>query len=347
VNSVAEAEQLARPARFDPLTMLATAFPRLRRYAPTLLDSFQFNGTSACQPLLDGLTLLKELNASERLKRVPSDAPIEFVSPRWEPHVVSVTGAIDRPFYELCALSTLRDRLRAGDVWVAGSRQYRAFDEYLLPQPAWRELRETQPIPVAVETTCETYLEQRRDEIHQAMTKVAGLLANDQLPDVRLRHGRLTITPLRTTVPPEAEELGRRAYELLRWVRMTDLLVEVDELTGMSRHFYPSAYRRADQGCSSAPHPRSRRQTPAPIREGLDLSHSGTADRRAHQHRPDWEPVGGVTAPGHVNSPGTVTASLVLRKLASYPRQNGLAWGPTRNRPHRPDAVHARLAAEP
>jgi TnpA family transposase len=24
---------------------------------------------------------------------------------------------------------------------------------------------------------------------------------------------------------------------------------------------------------------------------------------------------------------GTVTASLVLRKLASYPRQNGLAWG--------------------
>ena len=131
----------------------------------------------------------------------------------------------------------MRDRLRAGDVWVAGSRQYRAFDEYLLPQPAWRELRETQPIPVAVETTCETYLEQRRDEIHQAMTKVAGLLANDQLPDVRLRHGRLTITPLRTIVPPEAEELGRRAYELLRWVRITDLLVEVDEMTGMSRHF--------------------------------------------------------------------------------------------------------------
>src|ERR1700674_213774 len=100
-----------------------------------------------------------------------------------------------------------------------------------------RTARETQPIPVAVETTCETYLEQRRDDVHQAMAKVAGLLANDQLPDVRLRHGRLTITPLRTNVPPEAEELGRRAYELLRWVRITDLLVEVDELTGMSRHF--------------------------------------------------------------------------------------------------------------
>ena len=40
-------------------------------------------------------------------------------------------------------------------------------------------------------------------------------MTNDQLPDVRLRHGRLTITPLRTIVPPEAEELGRPLRHLL------------------------------------------------------------------------------------------------------------------------------------
>ena len=147
IDSVAEAEQLARPARFDPLALLATAFPRVRRYAPALLDSFEFQGTSSCQSLLDGLKLLKELNASERLRRIPRDAPIEFISPRWEPHVLTKTGVIDRPFYELCALSTLRDRLRAGDVWVAGSRQYRAFDEYLLPQPDWQEIREARAGP--------------------------------------------------------------------------------------------------------------------------------------------------------------------------------------------------------
>ena len=59
VDSVAEAEQLARPARFDPLALLATAFPRVRRYAPTLLDSFEFEGTSSCQSLVDGLRLIK------------------------------------------------------------------------------------------------------------------------------------------------------------------------------------------------------------------------------------------------------------------------------------------------
>jgi Domain of unknown function (DUF4158) len=48
VDSVAEAELLARPARFDPLALLATAYPRVRRYAPTLLDSFEFQGTTSC-----------------------------------------------------------------------------------------------------------------------------------------------------------------------------------------------------------------------------------------------------------------------------------------------------------
>ena len=41
---------------------------------------------------------------------------------------------------------------------------------------------------------------------------------------------------------------------------------------------------------------------------------------------------------------GTVTASLMLRKLGSYPRQNGLAIGPARGRPDRTNPVHAGLA---
>jgi len=31
----------------------------------------------------------------------------------------------------------LRDRLRAGDVWLEGSRAFRAFDDFLLPPAAF------------------------------------------------------------------------------------------------------------------------------------------------------------------------------------------------------------------
>ena len=39
--------------------------------------------------------------------------------------IVQVVGAA----YELCCFAELRDRLRAGDICVAGSRQYRAVED--------------------------------------------------------------------------------------------------------------------------------------------------------------------------------------------------------------------------
>ena len=58
---------------------------------------------------------------------LPKSAPISFVRERWARHVLR-GGGIDRRYYELCVLSELRNRLRAGDVWVVGSRRYRSFE---------------------------------------------------------------------------------------------------------------------------------------------------------------------------------------------------------------------------
>ena len=44
--------------------------------------------------------------------------------------------AADRRLYETAVLATLRDRLRGSDIWVAGSRDYRAFEDHLLPAAA-------------------------------------------------------------------------------------------------------------------------------------------------------------------------------------------------------------------
>jgi len=47
-------------------------------------------------------------------------------------------GKVDGRVYELCLFAELRDRLRAGDIWVTGSRHYRAVEGFfvLLCAPA-------------------------------------------------------------------------------------------------------------------------------------------------------------------------------------------------------------------
>ena len=63
-------------------------------------------------------------------------------------------------------MMTLRDRLQSGDVWVEGSRAFRAFDDFLLPPDAFATRRRDGELGLAVADRFEDW----RDE----KTKLSG-----------------------------------------------------------------------------------------------------------------------------------------------------------------------------
>ena len=130
--TVAEAEALARSEEFDAYQMLGEHYAGIRRWAPAFLDAFIFQSVPAAAPLMRAIDLLRDMNRAAS-PSLPRSAPTSFIRERWARHVLP-GGAIDRRYYELCVLSELRDRLRAGDVWVVGSRRYRSFEERLISQ---------------------------------------------------------------------------------------------------------------------------------------------------------------------------------------------------------------------
>ncbi len=83
-----------------------------------------------------------------------------FIKPRWKPLVITPEG-IDRRFYEICALSELKNALRSGDIWVKGSRQFRDFEDYLLPPAKFTALKKEQALPLAINPNSDQYLEER------------------------------------------------------------------------------------------------------------------------------------------------------------------------------------------
>lgn len=54
---------------------------------------------------------------------------------------------IDRRYYELCALSELKNALRSGDIWGQGSRQCRDFEDYLVPLAKFASLKKASELP--------------------------------------------------------------------------------------------------------------------------------------------------------------------------------------------------------
>ena len=129
--SVTEAQRLAQPEGFDFLHRIGESYATLRRYAPEFLDVRKLRAAPAAKGVLDAIKVLRTMNA-DNARAVPPDASTAFIKLRWAKLVLSDAG-IDRRYYELCSLSELKNALRSGDVWVHGSRQFKDFDEYLVP----------------------------------------------------------------------------------------------------------------------------------------------------------------------------------------------------------------------
>lgn len=233
--SVAQAEALSRDEAFDALELVTQYFSTLRKYAPLFLKTFEFRGAPSAEGLLAAVDTLRTMNEAGT-RKIPADAPIAFVPPRWARSVG--TGAdIDRRFYEFCALSELKNRLRAGDVYVTGSRQFQDFEEYLLPNGVFTTLQQGDRLGLAVPTQPSAYLSERLTALRAALDETNQLAATDSLPDARLSDKGLHLSPIEDDTPPEARQLKSRAYGLLPQVKITDLLLEVDRWTGFTQHF--------------------------------------------------------------------------------------------------------------
>jgi TnpA family transposase len=234
--SVGEAQKLAQPAQFDFLHRIGESYSTLRRYAPQFLEVLTLRAAPAAKGVLGAIDVLRGMNA-DNARKVPADAPTAFVKPRWARLVLTDEG-IDRRYYELCALSELKNALRSGDVWVQGSRQFKDFEDYLVPAGKFTAMKLASQLPLAVDTDCEQYLQSRLSLLEQQLATVNRLAAANELPDAIITTGSgLKVTPLDAAVPETAQALIEQAAALLPHVKITELLMEVDEWTGFTRHF--------------------------------------------------------------------------------------------------------------
>jgi hypothetical protein len=115
-SSVSEAQKLAQPEDFDFLYRIGESYATLHRYAPQFLKVLKLRAAPAAEGVLEAIGVLRRMNA-ENARKVPANAPADFIKKRWEKLVFTAQG-MDRRYYELCAMSELKNALRSGDVWV-------------------------------------------------------------------------------------------------------------------------------------------------------------------------------------------------------------------------------------
>jgi TnpA family transposase len=208
----------------------------LRQAAAILFETFRFRLHRADDPLLAAIGLLSELYRGSR-RKLAGRVPTVFLRRAWRSRVKAGPDGLDPRAYGVAVIVHLRDRLRAGDVWVEGSRAYRRFEDHLLPSVTFAALRAKGRLGLALPDTAETWLEMRGAFLRTKLKAVLAAAAGGKLVDASLTEAGLKVAPIRREQRDRAKALSRRLYALVPRIRITDLLAEVNGWTGFAGRF--------------------------------------------------------------------------------------------------------------
>ena len=132
----------------------------------------------------------------------------------------------------MAVLCHLRDAFRAGDIWLAHSRRYGDLKDALVPAEV---ARATPKLAMPFEP--EIWLADRKSRLADSLQLLARAARAGAIPGGSIEDGVLKIDRLTAAVPEEADAMVLDLYKRLPEIRITDLLLEVDDAIGFTEAF--------------------------------------------------------------------------------------------------------------
>ncbi len=228
------------PADRGHLGVLEERYAYLRAFVPAVIAALPLASGPTARSLLDAVEILRDLNATGR-RRVPDDAPSDFVPARWQGYLDSARqadrAADHRHYWELAVVYSLQVALRSGDIWVPGSRRYADPASHFIPTSKWPPLRQEFCGITATHADGRQRLDDLNSQLVAAVDALDPILADDAGAARLDPDGDLVVTPLSAEqVPIEAVALCAEASARLPHVDLPALLIEVDAWTGFTNH---------------------------------------------------------------------------------------------------------------
>ena len=204
LSMITECGELIRIQEDNSYEYLGNRFSYIRKFSPKFLETLDFRSNRESDPLLAALDTVKQMDM-EGKRKIPEDAPLDFIPKSWAPYVRDEEGKVIRKYYEISSLWELRIALRSGDIWVKDSRRYTDPESYLIPKDQWPALRSDACRLLGLPEKGAERLKQKKEDLALILCQLDQELSKED-SGVRIEDNKIVLTPYKAEELPESSK---------------------------------------------------------------------------------------------------------------------------------------------
>ena len=235
VEAVAACRAFNRLEERGHLDAMLARYGALRQYLPAFM-ALPLQAAVGSETLIAAVAILRDLDVGAR-EMVEPDDPHGFVPAAWRPFLIE-QGKVDRRIWEISLAFAIRDALRAGNLFLAKSREHVSFWNLVYDERRWEETRGDAYGRLDLPAAPRVFLDKIAAALDRAARDAAMGLGANRFAAVE--NGRLKLKKADALpIPPTVRQLRATIKASLPRARIEDVLQDVDAWCGFTHAFQP------------------------------------------------------------------------------------------------------------
>ena len=214
---------------------LLTRYPSLRKYFSEFIK-LPFAAASGSESLLKAIQIIRRLDNGE-LNQLPETCPTSFIPSDLRHLLLNESDEVNRNVWETGLAIAIKNALRSGNLYLAQSNHYVSFWDLILSQTNWDEVKEDayEELQQPPEDTVIAVIKEQFNEGLETAIKNFDKDDFATIIDGKLKLKRDD----KLAEDPKVKQLQKVIDDSMPFIRIEELLMEVDKKTGFTQCFKP------------------------------------------------------------------------------------------------------------
>lgn len=223
-------------SRYGYANLLQNRYNSMRKYFSEFIK-LPILSEKGSQDLMTAIELIRQLDNGQ-IKALPKEAPTSFIDPNIISALYHPNGDIKRSLWEIGVAIAIKEGFRSGNLYVAESHKHVSFWDLIYKEKDWEKAREKSYAELRLAEDGQKAASSLIESFHEAAKGAAKKFGKDGFAEIK--NGNLKLKKKDAIeIPEDVQRLQALISSYLPKIKIEELLIEVDQMTGFSRHFTP------------------------------------------------------------------------------------------------------------